>query len=113
MLTGDPGITIIDTIIQTNYTNDAYIFYAIYKGLPGTLPFSVNYCITIIDTIIQTNYSNDAYIFDTKAYPGPCPFRSTTTPEVDCVTCITIIDTFIHHILTNYTKYILTTLNTN
>jgi hypothetical protein len=57
-------ITIIDTIILTNYTNDAYYCDTYLYSLS---PICVT-CITIIDTIILTNYTNDAYYCDTYLY---------------------------------------------
>jgi hypothetical protein len=165
---GQVCITIIDTIILTNYTNDAYIFDTHTLKATKKGRRSSRYCIRlskrrrtraagrchiIIDTVIPTNYTNNAYIFDTYT-----PLREveglraqlleqrglvndltaqkeTTTDEVlgheshvahlqryvSCITIIdtmyhnnrhnnrhnyTIIDTIIHHILTNYTTHL-------
>jgi hypothetical protein len=57
-------ITIIDTIILTNYTNNAYTNNTIIltNNSGGAKQGLYITCITIIDTIILTIYTNDAYI---------------------------------------------------
>jgi hypothetical protein len=72
-------------------------------------------CIKIIDTIIMTNYTYhiphttyDAYIFDTYDTQGGAGVRRhqllqrQRSGQHGMSRCITIIDTIIHHILTNY-----------
>jgi hypothetical protein len=67
---------------------------------------------TIIDTIILTNYTNDAYTpINLYTYTPLHLYLCVLLHSVYCilhrqvlrgaVTCITIIDTIIHHILTN------------
>jgi hypothetical protein len=53
-------ITIIDTITQTNCTNDAYIYI---PAVEAALAMSMMHVtrITIIDTITQKNYTYTAY----------------------------------------------------
>jgi hypothetical protein len=58
-------IPTIDTIILTNYTNNAYIFdtHTPLYGIGGHLLAHLVTCIIIIDTFILAKYTNNAYIY--------------------------------------------------